>query len=383
MEKRNIIFKKVKKFFTEVSRQKFLAHSIFGAAILFIILTVVIPTNSVYAIQVEDNAYFPISHVLTSETKVSNLGLGELYTESISCDSAMDLQDMDINYWNQNTMAISIVLINTTLGIGIEKVPLNVNIDLVSLRTNDVEEEGVIIGQNRTTGPIVTLDTGNAQLDVTTEIVNDYYCGLIINYQLEIQEDNTINNQIVTFQFLNWIDNEFVIYSFPSYYFNINYQAIGFANLYSLENLALKEMTHYTQCYFVGYEHSSNLLDTTTTVAKPIQSKSVWDNNAKQILKYLASLEGLPNRGYDHTGLIEQSYNNGFNSGKELGYQQGYNVGLQEGENATTNWIATISKGIGNVLSMEIAPNLPLGLLIAIPLVMGMIGLIFMFWRKD
>lgn len=381
MKKIKIVFEKVKKFFTKLTRHKFIAHSIMGIAIFFVILTIIIPTNPVYAIQVEDNDYFPVSHVVMSETNVSNLGLGETYTETISSNS-MDLKDMDINYWNKNTMAISIVLINTTLGIGIQNIPLNVNVDLLSLRTSEIEEEGVITGQNRTTGAIVTLDTGNAQLDITTEIVSDFYCGLIINYQLEIQEDNTISNQIVTFQFLNWIDNEFVIYSFPSYYLNINYQAIGFTNLYSLENLALKEMTHYTQCYFVGYEHSSNLLDT-TTVAKPIQSKSVWDNNAKQILKYLASLEGLPNRGYDNTGLMEQSYNNGFNSGKELGYQQGYNVGLQEGENATTNWIATISKGIGNVLSLEIAPNLPLGLLVAIPLVMGMIGLIFMFWRKD
>lgn len=376
MKKIKIVFEKVKKFFTKLTKHKFIAHSIMGAAMFFVILTVIIPTNPVYAMVVKNNDYKSINIPCAIAKGIAPLEQ-PIYISYLSSNN-QSYSDLSIDNWNSQTDCITIALINYSLGYSNGGIPgesplLNVGSNLdhtLIMASNQVSDKVVINGKN--------------SIDITLDVVNDNFCGFLINIQFDLDSTKTIKSQWWTIQTVNWINGAWDIKSYPFYYYEEEYQGLVFDYNYILENEAIKDYSQYVSYNAIAYEHlGSNLLDTSGTSPKPINNAKVWTDNAMEVLDYLSQTVGLPQMGYDNTGLMEQSYNNGFNSGKELGYKEGYNVGLQEGENATTNWIATISKGIGNVLSLEIAPNLPLGLLVAIPLVMGMIGLIFMFWRKD
>lgn len=66
-------------------------------------------------------------------------------------------------------------------------------------------------------------------------------------------------------------------------------------------------------------------------------------------------------------------------------YNNGYDAGFNEGVNtnlATPNWWTSLFNGIDSFLSIELLPNLTLGILVAIPLVFGLLRLILFFWRS-
>lgn len=384
MEKRNIIFKKVKKFFTEVSRQKFLAHSIFGAAILFIILTVVIPTNPVYGFTYEDNDYLGIS-VGRQTVKTSNDFFQDLYG-TINVYGDVNYEVVKNVGWNKLTHCISFIDINYSVGFNEMKTSAASELfPIIDITGGNFDQMVVYTTYSTIAGNRIYLSNGVKTLEITTDVNNDYFVGFIVNWQFDTlaEDPTTINSQYFTVQVLQYINGSWNVISYPEYYSSFQNQSFDM-NVFLSGDKLINYYPSYSSTYILGYEHlSSNLLDNSGTEEKPIQNYKVWNNNALSMLKFLEGTTGLPNSGYKNVDMVNSAYNSGYNSGKEYGYQEGYNVGLQEGENATTNWIATISKGIGNVLSMEIAPNLPLGLLVAIPLVMGMIGLIFMFWRKD
>lgn len=384
MKKINIIFQKVKNFITRVSRQKFLAHSIFGAAILFIVLTVVIPTNSVYGFTYEDNDYLGILPTISSNKTSNEVQEGLYGTYNYY---QYDYQVVKNVGWNKLTHCISFITVNYSVGFNEIVLDSNDELPIISIMGNwgDFEKAVVYATYSTIAGNRVYLNNGVKTLEITTDVNNDYFVGIIINWQFDTlpEDPTTINTQYFTIQVLQYINGSWNVISYPEYYISFQNQDFVMVNIIPSDKL-INYYPAYSSTYILGYEHlSSNLLDNSGTENKPIQNYKVWNNNALSMLKFLEGTTGLPNSGYKNVDMVNSAYNSGYNSGKEYGYQEGYNVGLQEGENATTNWIATISKGIGNVLSMEIAPNLPLGLLVAIPLVMGMIGLIFMFWRKD
>ena len=64
----------------------------------------------------------------------------------------------------------------------------------------------------------------------------------------------------------------------------------------------------------------------------------------------------------------------GYNEGYEIGYVQGYGVGITEDLNVTSLWTVVISF-IGSVFTLEIFPNVTLGLMIA-----TFIGFFFIKW---
>lgn len=374
MKKIKIIFQKVKNFITKVSRQKFLAHSLFGAALLFILLTVVIPTNPVYGMIVKNNDYKLVNFPITATRgKLEE----NLYITDAATENQLSFENLSLDNWNYQTDCITIAFLQFSLGYTGGNIP-----ELALLGIEGNNSHYLILANNQISEQVVL--NGTSQIDITLDVVNDTFCGFLLNIQFDLDTTNTIKTQWWTVQTVNWINDSWEIRSYPFYYFEQEFQGLSVIYQNILDNLSIKDYSHYVSFNAVAYEHlGSNLLDTSGSSPKPINNAKVWNDNALEILDYLSQTVGLPQRGYNNIELMEESYNNGFYSGKELGYKQGYNEGLSVGENATTNWIATISKGIGNVLSMEIAPNLPLGLLVAIPLVMGMIGLIFMFWRKD
>lgn len=380
MKKIKIVFEKVKKFFIKMTRHKFIAHSIMGAAMFFVILTVIIPANPVYGFTYEDNDYLGVSY-LYETGKSSNDYVPDFYG-TFQSYSDFDYNVIKNEGWNKLTHCISFITINYSVGFNEIKTSI---FPTIILSGGNFNQNVVYTTYSTIAGNRVYLSNGAKTLEITTDVNNDYFVGFIINWQFDTlaEDPTTINTQYFTIQVLQYINDSWNVISYPEYYSTFHNQSFSMSNFIPGDKL-ISYYPSYSSTYILGYEHlSGNLLDNSGTEEKPIQNYKVWNNNALSMLKFLEGTTGLPNSGYKNVDMVNSAYNSGYNSGKEYGYQEGYNVGLQEGENATTNWIATISKGIGNVLSMEIAPNLPLGLLVAIPLVMGMIGLIFMFWRKD
>lgn len=380
MKKIKIVFEKVKKFFTKLTKHKFIAHSIMGAAMFFVILTVIIPTNPVYAFTYEDNDYLGISTYYHS-VKTSNDFVNGFYG-TVNTNEEMSYDMVSNVGWNKLTNCISFININYS--VGWNDITSN-ELALIYIYGGSFAQAVVNSTYSTVAGNRIYLSNGTKTLEITTDVNNDYFVGFIVNWQFETlaEDPTTIQTQYFTVQVLQYINDSWNIISYPEYYVSFQNQEANI-NILLPGNTLINYYPFYSSIYTLGYEHlSGNLLDNSGTENKPIQNYKVWNNNALSMLKFLEGTTGLANSGYKNVDMVNSAYNSGYNSGKEFGYSEGYNVGLQEGENATTNWIATISKGVGNVLSLEIAPNLPLGLLVAIPLVMGMIGLIFMFWRKD
>lgn len=74
---------------------------------------------------------------------------------------------------------------------------------------------------------------------------------------------------------------------------------------------------------------------------------------------------------------IQQGYKNGFEDGENHGYKNGYNIGLNEGINTQDmgllNLLTIVFSSFGTFLSFEILPNITLGGIVTIPLVLGII----------
>lgn len=92
-------------------------------------------------------------------------------------------------------------------------------------------------------------------------------------------------------------------------------------------------------------------------------------------------------RGYDEG--YQDGYNYGTVHGYDEGYETGYDVGFGEGQagatpvSKTIGVVSSIFAGVGTVLSIELFPGFPLGLLILVPLFFLVLGLILWIWRRN
>lgn len=97
--------------------------------------------------------------------------------------------------------------------------------------------------------------------------------------------------------------------------------------------------------------------------------------------------------GYDdgyQDGLRDtQAYAEGYDRGREQGYDIGYDVGYEDGINGDTA-VSPVFKilldtfaGIGEILLIELAPNITIGMLIFIPLFFAIIGFVLWIWRRN
>lgn len=74
-----------------------------------------------------------------------------------------------------------------------------------------------------------------------------------------------------------------------------------------------------------------------------------------------------------------ESYNTGYHEGYDVGYDRGHDVGFEAGEasgngvNNVISWFGNVWDALTNFLGLEIAPNLKIGTLITIPVVVGVL----------
>lgn len=81
----------------------------------------------------------------------------------------------------------------------------------------------------------------------------------------------------------------------------------------------------------------------------------------------------------------EQGYIDGYGVGYDDGYLVGYDDGTQ-GETIFSPIFAIMQQifgAIGQFLAIEIAPHLPLGIFVFVPLFFGVVGLILWIWRRN
>ena len=127
-----------------------------------------------------------------------------------------------------------------------------------------------------------------------------------------------------------------------------------------------------------------NYHDNTITVTLPANLDRIYIYSTDDATFNLKDFEV----GYYVTNLEllrELSYKAGFDYASEYysedndGYKMIYNKGLQDGTTTgkafsdTMSFTASIFHTIGDILSMEIIPNIPLGLFVAFPLLVGLL----------
>lgn len=73
------------------------------------------------------------------------------------------------------------------------------------------------------------------------------------------------------------------------------------------------------------------------------------------------------------------------NASTQEAFNSGYTAGFNEGAKtiSATGWLGGIFRSIGDFLAIEILPGLSFGLIVSVPLCLGLISLILVFWRKD
>lgn len=141
----------------------------------------------------------------------------------------------------------------------------------------------------------------------------------------------------------------------PSTFYNAGYTA-GYQAGYD-DGYAAGQTFGYNSGYQVGYQ--DGLADNTTAY----------------------------NHGYDD-GYAD-GYRTGYDLGKTDGDAIGYQRGLAEGMagatpvSQTVGVVSSIFAGIGTVLSIQLFPGFPLGLLILVPLFFAVLGLILWIWRRN
>lgn len=90
--------------------------------------------------------------------------------------------------------------------------------------------------------------------------------------------------------------------------------------------------------------------------------------------------------GYDNG--YDLGERNGYAEGFRLGHADGYTEGYADGEAGETavsravTLIGSIFTAIGSIMSIELFPNVPMGLFFLVPLFFAVVGLILWIWRK-
>lgn len=107
-----------------------------------------------------------------------------------------------------------------------------------------------------------------------------------------------------------------------------------------------------------------------------------FDNVSRDVNLWRSNPLGfLQQWSFNINDVINQSYTDGYNTGHTDGYNQGLTDGGAFDESL---WFFTpVINGISSVLSIQIFPNITIGTFLLIPLALGIIGLILVFWRKD
>ena len=125
-------------------------------------------------------------------------------------------------------------------------------------------------------------------------------------------------------------------------------QAAGYTDLYDVG---------YNAGHFIGYKNGFDIGQITG-------QQNLYDDGAN---------------AWGLTGTDAWDYINGWSIGQSSGYATGYNLGVLEVMDESLNigtFIQIAADGVGGLLAVELLPNISLGMIVAVPLIFGLIAFV-------
>ena len=125
----------------------------------------------------------------------------------------------------------------------------------------------------------------------------------------------------------------------------------------------------YSALELIEYEFSQALTNNQAyygTKSVVYERNSVTYNNNNE-MNYNSFL-------YGKTNGSEESFQNGYNEGYDLGFSFGYQSAVDSNPNNVLEIVTKPFVEMGNILNISVAPNLTIGMLISIPIVVAIIG---------
>lgn len=199
--------------------------------------------------------------------------------------------------------------------------------------------------------PTININNNNSLLDLTTETLTLVTNLDIVNYtdyveQYTYSEDITLSD---------YIDGDI-------YYLYIEYS--GFY------------IEVYESTLLLEYERTFTLINRSGSAEsfQEVFSKEILLTETYNYLEQYTPIN-VKYLAYDY--LLYDGYNRGFNEGLDTGYENGYKQGVNDGRaegngvNNVITWFGNVWDALTNFLNLEIAPNVKIGGLITIPIVIG------------
>ena len=162
---------------------------------------------------------------------------------------------------------------------------------------------------------------------------------------------------------------------------DIKYDYLSYADSTLLRSLY---QAGYDSGYFVGYQDGYS--DAYDNYYAPRYNAGYQDGYTAGLNDNTAYQQGLYD-GYDHG--YDEGYQDGYAYGRGRGYVAGYDDGYAEGiagatpMSQATTLIGSLFTGIGSIMSIQLFPGFPIGLLILVPLFFSVLGLVLWIWRRN
>lgn len=133
-------------------------------------------------------------------------------------------------------------------------------------------------------------------------------------------------------------------------------------------------ITEYTTTYFYIWFYSNGSTGT----------PAITFNNLKLEIEFTTNMNDLLQEAYNNGANEMKSFYSEGNAGYQQIYQIGYNNGLAQTDNVVGNawdFIGGTFTSLGSLFSIEVMPNITLGVFIAIPLLLGLLLFILKITR--
>ena len=179
--------------------------------------------------------------------------------------------------------------------------------------------------------------------------------------------------------------------------FSIISTVLNYDTIYLQYNGNIHEYNIYNETFFFAYNPSSHIMsiEEGNALVSIIQvyeydvlcNMSIWivDTVYEALMAnnvdYATGYEDGHFIGYEdgiETGQIT-GYEDGWSIGQSSGYATGYNLGVLEVMDENLNigtFIQIAADGVGGLLAVELLPNISLGMIVAVPLIFGLIAFV-------
>lgn len=218
------------------------------------------------------------------------------------------------------------------------------------------------------TGPILSIE----YINVGSEILFDYN-------QITLNATFNVNNNYVgtTDTFYDTYDVNLTDYSID---LNNDVNQITQTITYGTFRLQSDNLTFNYQYELSFYDNTDVLIDTlsitrnlTFIMAEPFVGGFANTTSSITSTNIIYDYDSLYSTGYNEG--VDVGFDNGYEEGYEEGKTEGYEEGKTEGQflNNVISWFGSIWDALKNLFTLEIAPNVSIGLVFGIPIFIGLL----------